>query len=460
MSSAAIYLQARRPIYLLLAMMLAGLVGAAAVYEPKLTAAAMAGFFLIIMGFLHPERMSLVLMVSTVVSYQVIYDFSVYGLDLQTANKLLILLLAVPAMIRFGWRLRRALPILAFAFLLLSSLLLAELHPELSMQASVQAFIGLSAPFLLLLIRWDPVTAHRQLRLITFLPLISIAAGGILQLLGQHQLAVTEFNGAFRLQGASIPAHLAFLAFVALMTAMVEWRRNANRTLLFYMMIAINMLILLLTGTRGPLLAAIPMVLVFLFDLSKQYIKGRTVLLIPLFGFLAVLSVSFLLLFDNLMKRSFGRHSELGVDLSGREEAWRFFLDGVGESIWFGRGLGAVLYANDGSLYQGFAVPHNEYIRFYYDGGWVGVVLLSLSLAAVFIQVFRRVPQAVRAYITALLIGFMLYSFTDNTLSTLQFIVPFCFFLGAIAAVQQVERPERSGISGDGPTVGGEGKYE
>src|SRR5690606_26274736 len=107
------------------------------------------------------------------------------------------------------------------------------------------------------------------------MPLISVGFGLLFQAGGLTTLLVNEFNGAMRLQGANIPAHLAFLAYIAFMVCVAEIKRSPHRIGFFYIMMSVNMLILLLTGTRGPLLAAMLMVLVFVLDLTKQFLKGK-----------------------------------------------------------------------------------------------------------------------------------------------------------------------------------------
>ena len=234
------------------------------------------------------------------------------------------------------------------------------------------------------------------------------------------------------MQGANIPAHLAFLAFIALSVSIIEIRRNPERLLFYYAMTGLNLLILLSTGTRGPLIAVLVLVAVFFFDLIKQFIGGRVNRIVPLLLFIVVIVASVFWQLDNFKKRSFNRTTEEVVDTSGRAEAWAFFLDGVKDSPWFGRGLGSVLVSNDGSIYHGFIVPHNEYIRFYYDGGMIGVMLLFLGLLYVFRNVYTRLAPQLKPYFFAFIIGVLIYSISDNTLSTLQFVVPFCIYLCAL----------------------------
>lgn len=279
------------------------------------------------------------------------------------------------------------------------------------------------------------------------LPLVSVLAGMVLQAAHLHSFLNIEFTGAIRIQGANIPAHLAMLAFMGVGIAFIEVKRNPQHTKFFYTMLALNFLILIGTGTRGPMLALVLMVLYYFYDISRQYLKGRTQYLIPLLcSFLLLVSAGYLQL-DNIKKRSFERTTDTAIDLSGRAEAWEFFLNKAEASPLAGRGLGAVTVANDGSLYKGFVVPHNEYIRFYFDGGYVGAILLLLSLLAVFLLVYRALAPPVKPYYLLFIAAFLIYSFSDNTLSTVQSIIPFCWYLNCLyRSSQPTDSPQKEVI--------------
>jgi teichuronic acid biosynthesis protein TuaE len=431
-------------------------IGAASAYEPKLLFAAVVGMFSLLLSLLSPERMSIAIVITSAVSIQYVFHFQMMGMDLQSLYKLGILFLLIPAMMKQGVHRFMLWPIIALVIMVMITYMGSDLPPSISKSAPIKAFIGLAAPFVFLLIRWDSKTSGRHIQVVTLLPLCSVVIGVLLQAAGLHAATVTEFTGAFRLQGANIPAHLAFLGFIAFLVSFVELKRNPQKMTFHYTMLAINFLILLLTGTRGPLVAAAPMMLLYVFDLIKQYTKGKIVLIIPLFGFVTVLSAAIYLQLDNFMKRSFGRQTDTVIDTSGRAEAWAFFLDGVKDSSWMGRGLGSVLVANDGSIYSGFVVPHNEYIRFYYDTGWIGASCLFLALGITFSLLYKRLPtgSGVTGCFAMFIAGFMIYSFTDNTLSTVQFIVPFCVYLCAL-----INHPgsgsgdRRESLYGEGRTV-------
>lgn len=103
--------------------------------------------------------------------------------------------------------------------------------------------------------------------------------------------------------------------------------------------------------------------------------------------------------------------------------------------------------ANDGTLYKGFVVPHNEYIRFYFDGGYIGAILLMFSLLAVFILVYRALASPIKPYYLLFIAAFLIYSFSDNTLSTVQFIIPFCWYLNCLyRSSQPTDSPQKEVI--------------
>ncbi|MNE28147.1 O-Antigen ligase [compost metagenome] len=264
------------------------------------------------------------------------------------------------------------------------------------------------------------------------LPLVSVMAGVLLQVAHMHAFLDIEFTGAVRIQGANIPAHLAMLAFMGVGISFIEIKRSPQHIRYFYIMLALNFLILIGTGTRGPILALVLMILYYFYDISRQYLKGKTQYLIPLMCSVMLIFSAVYLQLDNIKKRSFERTTETGVDLSGRAEAWEYFLNKAADSPWSGRGLGAVTVANDGTLYKGFVVPHNEYIRFYFDGGYIGAILLLLSLLALFLLVYRALAPPVKPYYLLFIAAFLIYSFSDNTLSTVQSIIPFCWYLNCL----------------------------
>ncbi|OBZ08858.1 polysaccharide polymerase [Bacillus sp. FJAT-27264] len=408
------------------------LLGTAVIYQPVLVAAVVLLIILLGISIARPEWISYFVLLTTAISVNFLYEGSLFGIEILSLYKLAILALLIPCILVNGLRFKLSQPLWALLALVFITFGFSIWLPQMTSSIAVKAFIGLSLPFVFLLINWKKEVAEQQIRIICLLPLVSLLVGALLQAAHLHSFFDVEFTGAVRVQGANIPSHLAMLAFLGVAIPFIEIKRYPQRAKFFYTLLGLNFFILIGTGTRGPILALGLMVLYYFYDILKQYLKGKTLYLIPLLcSFLLIFAAVYMQL-DNLKKRSFERTTETGVDLSGRTEAWTYFLNKAEDSPWAGRGLGAVTVANDGSLYKGFVVPHNEYIRFYFDGGYIGASLLMLSLLAVFLLVYRALAPPVKPYYVFFIAAFLIYSFSDNTLSTVQFIIPFCWYLNCL----------------------------
>ncbi|MEK3833580.1 O-antigen ligase family protein [Paenibacillus sp. FSL R7-0128] len=421
--------------------------GTAVIFQPVIAVAAVFFILLLVASLSRPELISYFVLLTTAVSINFLYSGSMFGIEILSLYKLVILMLLVPCILVNGLRFKLSPPLWAMLALILLTFSFSIWLPEMSTSIAVKAFIGLSLPFVLLLINWKKEVAEKQIRIITLLPLVSMLLGVVLQAANIHSLVAVEFTGAVRVQGANIPPHLAMLAFMGVAIAFIEIKRSPQYIRFNYIMLGLNFFILVITGTRGPILALVLMVLYYFYDISRAFLKGKKRFLIPLLCSLLVITSAVYMQLDNIKKRSFERTTETGIDLSGRAEAWEYFLNKAADSPVAGRGLGAVTVANDGTLYGGFVVPHNEYIRFYYDGGYVGAILLLLSLLAVFLMVYRVLLPAVKPYYSLFIAAFLIYSFTDNTLSTVQFIIPFCWYLNCLYRSSQLaDSPQKEVI--------------
>jgi teichuronic acid biosynthesis protein TuaE len=418
--------------YGMLLLVTALFLGTAVTYQPGLAIVAVSLIILLAVSISRPEVISYFVLVTTAISINFLYNGSLFGMEILSLYKLAIVALLIPCILVNGLRFRLSHPLWVMVILVFITFGFSIWLPQMTASIAVKAFIGLSLPFVFLLINWKKEVAERHIRIICMLPLVSVMAGILLQAANLHSLLDVEFTGAVRIQGANIPAHLAMLAFMGVAIPFIEIKRNPKHIRFFYTMLALNFFILIGTGTRGPILALVLMLLYYFYDILGQYLKGRTLYLIPLVcSFLLVIAAVFMQL-DNMKKRSFERTTETGIDLSGRAEAWEYFLNKAADSPWTGRGLGAVTVANDGTLYRGFVVPHNEYIRFYFDGGYIGATLLLLSLLTVFILIYKVLAPTVKPYYLLFIAAFLIYSFSDNTLSTVQFIIPFCWYLNCL----------------------------
>lgn len=423
-------------IYFSIGILFIGLIlGVLSILYPVLTLALILILILIFYLIKKTERIFLFILILSSISMNGVIKFNILGLDANSIYKLTIILIMLLALKYFRVNLSNSLPILALFLMLIFSYTFSDLHPAMSELGPFVALLGLSAPFFILIVKWSNKMANKIIFCIILLPLISVFVGLVLSLLGIHSFIIEEISGAIRLRGANIGAHLAMLAFLGFSISLVELKRNLEKKSTFFLFMCINFFILLSTGTRGPLIASVLLLLLYLVDNIKEYIKGKVIVIIPLLTFLFVIITLLYTQWNNIKTRTFNANSSSsGINFSGREEAWAFFLSGTKGYEIFGRGLGAVLVANDGTLFKGFVVPHNEYIRFFYDSGFIGVILIFGSLAYILITLAKCMPKFRLYYITFIL-SFFIYSFVDNTITTPQFIIPFCFYISALSSI-------------------------
>ncbi|MFE4142772.1 O-antigen ligase family protein [Peribacillus sp. YIM B13472] len=382
------------------------------------------------------NRIPIVLLISSSISINIIFSFNLLGFDTLTLYKLLVIFIVLIFLKYYGANIKNGLPVLALFLLLMLSYTLSDLHPRLNTLDPFISFVGLVSSFLILIVKWDEKMSNRIIITIPFLPLISVFVGAGLDILGVHPLITEEYSGGKRLQGANIGPHLAMLAFLGFCVSLIEIKRRANKKLLLFILSASNFLILLSTGTRGPLICCVVLIIVYLADNIKEIVKGRIFVIVPLSLFLITITTFLITQWQNIILRSFNSNTtDIGINLSGRDIAWRYFISQAKGAEIFGQGLGAVLVANDGSLYKGFTVPHNEYIRFFFDNGIIGLILIFGSLLFVLINTGIRLQKKIHIYYFSFILSFLIYSFVDNTLSTIQFIVPFCFYISALSSL-------------------------
>lgn len=387
---------------------------------------------------IKPAGIPMALLLLSAITLDFVFGFTIAGFDAVTIYKLSIILIIILSWKLYGATFQFIAPLIVLSIILMLTYTAADFHPRLGSITPFISFLGMGAPFLILLVKWNRKLAGPIILLITLLPLISVFAGVILQSAGLHEVLQQEYLGANRLQGANIAAHLAMLAFVGFCASIVEIKRRADKKLLFFFLAAVNFVIMFSTGTRGALVASLFIIAVFVFDYIKDYLKGKLFALIPLVLFVLTLTAVLMTQWENIMMRSFNAHStDIGINISGRDIAWRFFLTQSRGSEIFGQGLGASLTANDGSLYQGFTVPHNEYIRFFFDTGIIGMVLFFTALLYVLVKVGLKLPTKMAVYYFSFILGFLVYTFVDNTLTTIHFIVPFLFFISALNSLYE-----------------------
>jgi O-antigen ligase len=210
-------------------------------------------------------------------------------------------------------------------------------------------------------------------------------------------------------------------------------------------LLAVNTAITVFTLTRGAIISALVVIAPAGWSLLRNRAglraEGHVLRIGAVAGVLAVLVIAAAPLVtsrNETSERSINA-GDSSFNTSGRIDAWKEFYAIAQENPLFGRGLGAgpITHINT----QGFRAQHNEYIRMLLEAGWFGAALLLSAIVAALVAAARAAPPDARPYLIALLLGFLVFSITDNTLSAPAFAVPFAVLFGAVASLQKGRAP-------------------
>jgi O-antigen ligase len=338
------------------------------------------------------------------------------GLLIIGVDKAVGLLLALVCVARYGPRRDIANPGIAFAAMSVAGLLHGY-WPGLFLVDSLRSLVGSLAPFAFSFARLPLGWSRRVIGVVIFSPYIILALGVVLAGLGLRPLYVLEV-GALRLGASTHPAFLAGFALISVYALLLEITRLARGA--YLALLGGDLVILLATGARGPLLIAAILILVvaLLVPAPSWSWRSRAGLVLglaavpplaifaaPALGFLRVLTLA-------------GQGDV--TDLSNRTLIWPAYEAAFHASPWVGWGIGTdkVLVKVGTPLFDliGTNAAHDEYLRIAVEGGGLGLILLILSLALWLRLGTRRMAVGERAVMICVFLAFAAHSATDNTL--------------------------------------------
>jgi teichuronic acid biosynthesis protein TuaE len=333
---------------------------------------------------------------------------------------------------------RLLLPVLAYGGLAVVSYLHGDLAPGLTAQQIASSFVTLTLAWTALAVKWDWKRDARYLKVLAWLAPICVALGAVLQLAGLHSLwnEPTSFDVSWRLRGASIAAQLAMIAFASCVSAYVCHRLTGWRPARY--LVPLNALILALTLSRGTAVALGVAAIWPVLRFSLAPLPARPGAAVARLGVvLTFAGVVAATLVPSLENRNAGGRYYAGQGTfydhtSGRTDAWKEFYAIGQESPLFGHGLGAgpITKIQEG----GFLAQHNEYLRLFLEGGYVGGGLVLLAMVLVVGICIARAPPFIRLDLAGVAIAWAGLSYFDNTLTSINLTVPLCLTLAIVAS--------------------------
>jgi O-antigen ligase len=346
--------------------------------------------------------------------------------------------LALVCVLRYGARFDPFNPSWGFVVMTAGGLM-HGLYPGLTMADSFRSLAGSAAPYVFGFSRLSRDWAQAIIRTTIWCPTVAVAAGVVLAAAGLRPLFVE--SGGARLAALGHPAFLAGVCLPAIYAGLIElWRDGRSRD---RAMLAVNILVLVLTGARAPLAYALAVSGLTLLTVPSPMVPLRHRLF--LIAGLGLLLPPLVLLADELaFVRLFNVLSNETGNLSGRQYLWPAFQAVAAESPWFGWGLGAgnVIIPPDSHIAQMLHTwaAHNEYLRMQVEGGEIGRGLLILLFISWACSNTTRLPVVDRRIMRLVFVAFAAHAFTDNVLIS----TPACVLFALATAVFARGRHERA----------------
>ncbi len=346
------------------------------------------------------------------------------------------LLLALLCVVRYGGAPDLFNPALAFLAMFLVGLA-HGLHPDLTTAASLRSLLGSIAPFAFAFSRLSPGWGRAVVRATTVIPLLSVAAGMVLDAAGLRPLF--QESGGERLAALGHPAFLAGICLPAIYACLIELYRDGRGR--WMLLLAVNFLILVLTGARAPLAYALAVTLLTLgFVRSNVFAMPCRVL--PLLLVACLVPLALVLAQDLPTLRLFNLLSSEPAHLSGRDLLWPPFQEVAAQSPWFGWGVGAgnAIIGPDSrlALLMQTRAAHNEYLRISVEGGLLGCALLIALFVLWVARHTRRLCWPDRAVMRLAFLAFAAHAYTDNVLIATTACVFFTFAIGVFASAPRL----------------------
>lgn len=328
--------------------------------------------------------------------------------------------------------------LIIIALILLTTVVMAlfSTYLGLGLGRFLRAAFSLGATFLLL--AGEPTKKDRDLviRMLTALPIIMVGLGIVYNIVGVRTLFYTDFLGASRLQGTSIPAGLGTAGYLGAVAAMLgaaminKWK---------YLPLAfINLIILALSAARMPLALATAIAGVIYFTMVNRSFIARFVsvsTVVPLVGV-------FVVLFGESLLTRFESDS-----LSGRDLIWTALQVVLDQYPLAGIGLGhqILVVPGDVMFFAATMAAHNEYLRLAVETGYIGATIIFALLGLMCTLIWLR-PQVRKSFVFILMcLSFFVYCRTDNAISStmtpLMLVLASFAFSCRLAAPKPVARP-------------------
>ncbi len=299
---------------------------------------------------------------------------------------------------------------------------LSTQYSGFSFNRFVRALVSFVAPWLLLAA--EPTTSDRDhlLRTLGWMPIVMVGIGAIYDAAGLSPLWHTDFLGAPRLQGSTMPSGLGTIGMLGVVACAIGFAVHGRLT--FVSLGAVDFLILILSAARMSLALTLLVCAAVYFAMVRK--SAGTLVLTIVFGIVTAAGV--LLTIGQPLLTRFESES-----LSGRSLIWEYLGTWLDKYPAFGVGLGhQILLLPEHVMQQtGTMAAHNEYLRLAVETGYFGAVLIFGGLVLLCLNLWASLRVNFQFAFLAACIAFFIYCRTDNAISSS--FTPFLLVLASFA---------------------------
>ena len=267
-------------------------------------------------------------------------------------------------------------------------------------------------------------------------------------LLGGSALAAAMYakvylDGGLGADGIVGARSYALYALVPVATALAIWQASGQRRWLAWGGVLLTLI--LLSMSRTAMVAGLLAVPLAIGLRGNRRSVGRAVIVLA--GTAAAFTGA-VLSYAPLYDRFFANDASMdvggvAVNASGRTAMWNMVLDSLGHDWVFGKGIAssANLIA---TYFPELAQPHNDFLRFYYDFGAVGLALWLAFVVQILVVMWKHLRASARSrssdyavHLAPLLaiVAVTITMFTDNSVTYYFVMVPVGILIGCSLGV-------------------------
>jgi O-antigen ligase len=244
-------------------------------------------------------------------------------------------------------------------------------------------------------------------------------------------------DGGLAADGLVNARPFALYAMVALAVAIARWRAGAGNGYLAWG--GVIVLAVFLSLSRTALVACL---LLFPIGIALRLNKKSLVLAVIILAIATAGFITAVLTYQPLYDRFFGFYRAdvggMAMNVSGRTKMWNMLFETLGDDWVFGKGIAASGNLID-EYFPDIGHPHNDFLRYYYDLGVVGLSMWLLFVFAFTWKTMKNLGRSVRDFgadyplhLAALmaLIAVSGSMFTDNSVSYFFVMMPLAIVIG------------------------------